>query len=203
MAGVFAKLVADFKTGRDEAYAERGFRQGNKPAPEATADEARAGGDGEDADNPSLVNRLTEKVKALKDERDEAIKLLADVTAAEKPLKQRIEDLEGEVTRHKKQTNKLRAENTTKTRLIEKLTATVKALQARAVKIEDERDTLAAPLKIPGMKRIMLKVTHVDAHPGAGEDQRRELNEWSQTVNAAFALLKRLKQANAAPDSDG
>jgi chromosome segregation ATPase len=203
MAGVFAKLVADFKTGRDEAYAERGFRQGNKPESEAVADEPRAGGDGEDAENNSLVSRLTATVKALREERDEAKKLLADVTAAAEPLKQQVKDLESEAVRQKKQTNKLRAEITAKTRLIEKLTVAVKALQARAAKIEGERDTLAAPLKIPGMKRIMSKVTHVDAHPGAGKDQRRELNEWSQAVNAAFALLKRLEQANAAPDSDG
>jgi len=202
MAGPLANWVEDFKKGLKEAYAERGFRQGEKPAPEADADEPRAGGDGEDADKTSLVSRLTAMVKALREERDEANKLLADVTAAAKPLKQQVEDLEGEVAQLKKKTNKLRAEITTKTRLIERLTATVKALKARTVEIEGERDTLAAPLKIPGMKKIMLKVTHEDAHPGAGEEQRRELTEWSQAVNAAFALIKRLDQANAPDGTD-
>jgi chromosome segregation ATPase len=201
VTGLFGQFAENFRKGRDAAYVERGFRQGAKPAPDSEATETEAESGNEATDN-SLVNKLAETVKTLKKsngeleaERDEANKLLREVADEATGHKQRIETLEGELADQKKQNKKLRGENTAKTKLIDKLSATVKALQSRAGELEAERDTLAAPLKIPGMKRVLSKVVHEDSHKDRGpltDDQRRELTEWSQAVNAAFALIKRL-----------
>ena len=198
MSGLLGQFVENFKKGRDAAYVERGFRQGEKPAPETDAAETSTEGDGE-ADGNSVVSKLAETVKTLRDsnkaletERDDANKLLREAADESDGRKQRIEALETDLADQKKQNKKLRSDNTTKTKLVEKLSATVTALQTRVGEVEDERGTLAAALAIPGMDKIMRKVAHQDAHPEAGEDRRQQLTEWSQTVNAAFALLKRL-----------
>jgi chromosome segregation ATPase len=185
MTGWLAQWVEDFKTGRDDAYAERGSapRQAAREASATTdTDDAKTAATGEDA-SPSLVTEMADTIKALQTrngeletERDEAKKLLAEVVAEAEPRQQRVTELEGELA--------------PKSKLIDELASQIKALQARADKLESERQTLAAALQIPGMRQVMLKVVHEDTHPEADEEQRENLKTWSQAVNAAYALIK-------------
>ena len=207
MAKLFAQWVEDFKKGRDEAFVARGFRQnGSSAAPETDAASAAAE---EETPAPSLITKLSETIKTLQTrngeleaERDEAKKLLTEIVADAEPRKQRLAEQEGALADKIQQAKKLDGELRSKKKLIEKLAAQIKALQARGTQLEGERDTLAAALEIPGMAKVMRKVVHEDAHPGADADQRRQLTAWSQTVNGAFALIKRLKAARQ-DDTDG
>jgi len=204
MAGLFAQFIEDFKKGRDEAYAARGFRESDQPAPQndaAATAETRTEGGGESGDNTPLVTQLAEKIKTLQTnneelegERDKARELLTEVAAEAKTHKERIGGLETELAEKTKQAKKLESELRSKKKLIDKLTAPLEALQARIAELEGERETLAAPYRIRGMKRVMLLVVHEDAHKQKNltEEQRHELTEGAQAVNAAFALVKRL-----------
>jgi chromosome segregation ATPase len=188
MTGRLGQWIDDFKKGRDEAYAERGGaqakRQSGSPAASADTEETRTG-DG--ADSASLVAEMADTIKALQKhheeleaERDEAKKLLTEVIAEAEPRQQRTKELEGELTH--------------KSKLIDDLASQVQALQARADKLESERETFVAALQIPGMRKVMLKVVHEATHPDADDDLRQNLKTWSQTVNAAYALIKGLAQ---------
>jgi uncharacterized coiled-coil protein SlyX len=208
MVGLLAQFVEDFKKGRDEAYAVRGFRQGDRPSPETDATETRAEAEG-GADDNALMTKLAETVKTLQKsnaeletERDEAKKLLTDVAAQAQSHKQRIEELDRQLAEQNKLNKKLKPDLTGKAKLIEKLAAQLKAVQAHAAELEGERDTLAAPYKIRGMKRVMQLLVHEDAHKERNltEHQRRELTEWAQAVNVAFAVIKRLAVTPEATD---
>jgi chromosome segregation ATPase len=215
MAASLARWIKDFKEARDAAYVARGFRQkSGSTAPEAEAETAPAPETDSSEANPSLITKLTETIKTLQTERDaankerdDAKKLLAEVAAEATPRQQRTTELETELGDKTKQVKKLDKELRSKKALIDKMASQMQALQqalkTSMAQAESERDMLAAALDIPGMKRVMLKVTHQDAHPDADEAQQRQLTTWSQTVNAAFALLKRLKAARKDDDNAG
>jgi hypothetical protein len=72
--------------------------------------------------------------------------------------------------------------------------------QARIAELETEltaahwrADRLTEVLELAGVRRMLLRLVHPDAHPGAGEDQRRALTEASSKINAAYDLIDRAK----------
>jgi len=74
--------------------------------------------------------------------------------------------------------------------------------QARIAELETEltathwrADRVAEVLELPGVRRMLLRLLHPDAHAGADEEQRRALTEASGKVNAAYDLIDRAKEA--------
>jgi hypothetical protein len=54
-------------------------------------------------------------------------------------------------------------------------------------------ERLADALQVPGVKKVLVRLVHPDAHPDADEDQRRALTEASSKINAAYDLIDRAK----------
>ena len=78
--------------------------------------------------------------------------------------------------------------------------------QARIAELETEltathwrADRVAEVLQLPGVRKMLLKVTHPDSHPGADELQRRALTEASSKINAAYDLIDRDKKNTETP----
>jgi len=75
--------------------------------------------------------------------------------------------------------------------------------QARISELETEltathwrADRVVDVLELPGVRKMLLKATHPDTHPGADEEQRRALTEASSKINAAYDLINRAKNTN-------
>jgi hypothetical protein len=104
-------------------------------------------------------------------------------------LQQRIDSLEAELETR----DAVLAE---KQELLLELAALVEPLQARIAELESVSDA-AQPfievLLLPGVKDLLRDTFHPDRHAGVDEAARRMITGWSQTVNAAYELIKRRK----------
>lgn len=187
--GVIGDFVADFKKGRDAAYAKRGFVPGRKPEPGDTAD--KNDGAGEAAAAPETgelaetrrklleelsaeIEKLQKRVGEVEAERDEKQKLLGDVVAEADEGKTRLAAVEAERNEAKK--------------LLAEVTASV---EARIAEVEAERDQLADVLQGPGVRKVLEKVLHPDTHAKAKPDQKDALTELSSKLHAAYDQIER------------
>lgn len=71
-------------------------------------------------------------------------------------------------------------------------------LQARIAELETELTAThwraarsAEVLQLPGVRKVLVRVVHPDAHPEADEAQRAELTEAMGKINAAYDLIDR------------
>jgi hypothetical protein len=72
--------------------------------------------------------------------------------------------------------------------------------QTRIAELETEltathwrADRVAEVLQLAGVRQMLLKVFHPDAHPGIDDEQRRALTEAISKINAAYDLTDRAK----------
>jgi chromosome segregation ATPase len=177
-------LFDSFRKGRDAAFSERGYvRRGRSGRPASTAADSDAS---ETAAAPEetaklltevsdLAEKLQKQVGELETERDDTKALLAELVAEGEQRQQRIDELKAE----RDDTKKLLAE----------VTASAEQLQQRVEELETVRALLAEILLFPGVRKVLLKVTHEDMHPDADAEQRAALKAISQKVNAAYELI--------------
>ena len=81
--------------------------------------------------------------------------------------------------------------------------------QARIAELETEltathwrADRFAEVLQLAGVRKVLLRVMHPDAHPEADETQRASLTEASSKINAVYDLIdaaQRSDSVSAAP----
>src|ERR1700731_611807 len=182
-------LIKSFRKGRDTAYAERGRGRpaSNRAADSNRTEETRGRATNDEAarllaEVTELAEQLQKRVGEIEAERDDTKKLLAEIVAEAEPRQKRVEELERDLAEEAK--------------LIGEMATQVEALQQRVGKVEAERDAFAEVLQFPGVRKVLLKVVHPDAHPNADEYQRRELAEWSGKVNAVYELFARNMKAS-------
>lgn len=76
--------------------------------------------------------------------------------------------------------------------------AELEAAAATAETFAGERDLFAAVLQLPGMRKLLQRTTHPDAHPNASDELRRELSGAAAVVNAAYDVIDKENRDPAA-----
>jgi hypothetical protein len=85
--------------------------------------------------------------------------------------------------------------------LIGELRVIAEASVARAAELETllteahwRADRFAEVLELPGVRRMLVRITHPDAKPDASDEERRARTEAASKVNAAYDLIDRAKE---------
>jgi hypothetical protein len=55
-------------------------------------------------------------------------------------------------------------------------------------------ERMAEVLELPGVRRILVRITHPDAKPDASEEERQARTEATSKINAAYDLIDRAKE---------
>jgi hypothetical protein len=177
------KLITAFNNGRAAAQAERDKAADKRDGEGELAQSAANANDDTKAllrEVIKLADGLKKQVADLEAERDDAKKLLGEATASADGRERQIADLEAERDATKK--------------LLGEVTASAEQLQKRIAELETEPGVFAEVLLLPGVRKVLLKLVHPDAHPEADEDQRRALAEGSAKLNAAYDLIDKRKK---------
>jgi hypothetical protein len=55
-------------------------------------------------------------------------------------------------------------------------------------------ERMAEVLELPGVRRVLVRITHPDAKPDASEEERQARTEATSKINAAYDLIDRAKE---------
>jgi chromosome segregation ATPase len=164
----FSKHVESFKRGRAEAAAELKIEE------RKAADRARRGRGGD-------------PVKA---ENDENKKLLEEAAA-------KMESDAGEIESLQTERDTLTAERDQAQAELDDTKEILVALTERAEQLQAERDQLAAVLKGPGVRKLLIRNFHSDTKAGMSAAERKTFDTFTGQLNAAYDLIDRIDKEAA------